>query len=238
MPNEGLQQWRAMAKAGGLVELLDEFGGPTRHRTELTWTKFRTDTADKTLPPAKRLDFFCINAAARDLIDTGNVRDALTTVPPWFCATAVDSRAGTDHSSIFLKTTTARAAKKEKRRTQANATILRTRVPGEPSYSERATPILNEAIKAIKTATANGDDAAAQQLQDRAMLDCVCVTACPTATRAPAAITTNARCAAQYSRCTTKLRNALGSDTRDDGSERWRRYSGFGSTATRSRNLY
>ena len=175
MPNEGLQQWRAMAKAGGLVELLDAFGGPTRHRTELTWTKFRTDTADKTLPPAKRLDFFCINAAARDLIDTGNVRDALTTVPPWFCATAVDSRAGTDHSSIFLKTTTARAAKKEKRRTQANATILRTRVPGEPSYSERATPILNEAIKAIKTATANGDDAAAQRLQDRAMLDCVCV---------------------------------------------------------------
>ena len=48
------------------------------------------------------MDFFCINEAACDLVDTGSIHDALTTIPPWFRATATDPRAGTYHSTIFL----------------------------------------------------------------------------------------------------------------------------------------
>ena len=192
--NDGLKQWKRLAADANLTELLDAYGGDTRTRTELTFSPFGARArkikppapdnrvfADCIVPPpipprlAKRLDWYACNVEACALIDTYNIRSVLLTVPPWFKPEAGDEQAGTDHSTIFLKQRLPKVQKqnRDKQQTQANAAILQATVPGQPTYAERATPILTAALQAVQEAAAEGNHERVQELQDQALLDCV-----------------------------------------------------------------
>jgi hypothetical protein len=171
--NEGLVQWQRIAKDIHLVELLDRYGGDTRTRDELTYTPFDAGTSGANINRiSRRLDWFCGNKEARQLVDTSNIRGCLSHIPPWFKPGPNAPRAGTDHATVTLDMTLPNAPpKREKIEACANAAILRGTVPGGTTYAEKAEPILMRTLELL----AEGDmsDAEMQKLQDKTLIKCV-----------------------------------------------------------------